>query len=238
MQQIIIDNLVVDVIRKDIKHMYFAVYPPNGRVRISAPRRMDDEAIRMAVASKLQWIKRHQTKFEGKERQPPLAYVSGESHYYQGQRYLLNVIYHKDPPKVVLRNSATLDLFVRTGSDAKKRERALIAWYRQQLKEAIPALIAKWEVIIGENVAEWGVKRMKTRWGSCNIKARRLWLNLELIKQPVHCLEYIIVHEMVHLRERLHNDRFKAYMDEFMPQWRRCQDELKETPLAYANFEY
>ena len=238
MQQIIIDNLVVDVIRKDIMHMYFAVYPPNGRVRVSAPRRMDDEAIRMAVASKLPWIKRHQTKFEGKERQPPLAYVSGESHYYQGQRYLLNVIYHKDPPKVVLRNSATLDLFVRTGSDAKKRERALIAWYRQQLKEAIPALIAKWEVIIGENVAEWGVKRMKTRWGSCNIKARRIWLNLELIKQPVHCLEYIIVHEMVHMLERLHNDRFVTHMDEFMPHWRRCQDELKETPLAYANFEY
>ncbi|MEE9513725.1 MAG: SprT family zinc-dependent metalloprotease [Anaerolineales bacterium] len=238
MQQIIINNLVVDVIRKDIKHVYFAVYPPNGRVRVSAPRRMDDEAIRMAVASKLPWIKRHQAKFEEQKRQPPLEYVSGERHYYQGQRYLLNVIYHKDPPKAVLRNSATLDLFVRTGSDAKKRERALIAWYRQQLKEAIPALIAKWEVIIGENVAEWGVKRMKTRWGSCNIKARRIWLNLELIKQPVHCLEYIIVHEMVHLRERLHNDRFKAYMDEFMPQWRRCQDELKETPLAYANFEY
>jgi predicted metal-dependent hydrolase len=238
MQQIIIGSLVINVIRKDIKHMYFAVYPPNGRVRVSAPRRMNDEAIRKAIASKLPWIKRHQAKFEGQERQTPLKYVSGESHLYQGQRYLLNVIYHKGPSKVALRDNATLDLFVRTGSDAKKRERALIAWYRQQLKMAIPPLIAKWEPIIGEDVADWGVKRMKTRWGSCNIKARRIWLNLELIKKPSCCLEYIIVHEMVHLLERLHNDRFVAHMDKFMPHWRRCQDELNIAPLANANLGY
>ncbi len=238
MRRIIIDNIVVDVIRKDIKHLYFAVYPPNGRVRVSAPRRMDDEAIRLAVISKLPWIKRHQAKFEGQERQPPLEYISGESHFYQGQCYVLNVIYHNDPSKVVIRDNATLDLFVRTGSDVSKRERALIAWYRQQLKEAIPPLLAKWEPIIGEDVAEWGVKRMKTRWGSCNIKARRIWLNLELIKKPGCCLEYIIVHEMVHLLERLHNDRFVTYMDEFMPRWRRCQDELNKAPLAYANLGY
>jgi len=235
MQQIKIDTLFVDVIRKDIKHVYFAVYPPNGRVRVSAPLRMDDEAVRKAVISKLPWIKRHQAKFEGQERQRPLEYVSGECHYFQGQLFSLNVIYRDGAPKVVIRSNATLDLFVRTGSDASKRERTLIIWYRQQLKDAIPPLIAKWEPIIGKEVAEWGVKRMKTRWGSCNIKARRIWLNLELIKKPVHCLEYIIVHEMVHLLERLHNDRFRAYMDEFVPQWRRCQDELDKTPLAYAN---
>ncbi len=188
------------------------------------------------MVSKLPWIKRHQARFEGRARPSPLEYISGENHYYQGQRYLLNIIYHNDPPKVVIRNDATLDLFVRTGSDVSKRERALIAWYRQQLKDAIPTLVAKWEVIIGEDVAEWGVKRMKTRWGSCNIKARRIWLNLELVKRPVYCLEYIIVHEMVHLLERLHSDRFVAYMDEFMPQWRRCQDELNKIPLANANF--
>jgi len=237
-RQIRIDNLVVDVIRKDIKHLYFAVYPPNGRVRVSAPLRMNDEAVRQAVISKLPWIKRHQAKFEGQERQRPLEYISGESHYYQGQRYLLKVIYHNGPPKVVIRDNAMLDLFVRTGSTAKKRERALMAWYRQQLKEAIPPLVTRWEIIIGEEVVEWGVKRMKTRWGSCNIKARRIWLNLELIKKPVHCLEYIIVHEMVHLLERLHNDRFVAYMDEFLPQWRRCQNELDKTPLAHANLGY
>ncbi len=237
-QQIEIENIVVDVTRKNIKHMYFTVYPPNGRVRVSAPRRFDDEAIRKAVTSKLPWIKRQQAKFEGWEKLSPLEYVSGENHYFQGQRYLLNVIYHDGPPNVVIHNNATLDLFVRIGSDAELRERALIAWYRQQLKEAIPPLIAKWETIIGEDVAEWGVKRMKTRWGSCNIKARRIWLNLELIKKPGCCLEYIIVHEMVHLLERLHNDRFVTYMDEFMPQWRRYQDELSKAPLAYAHLGY
>ena len=237
-QQIEIENIVVDVTRKNIKHMYFTVYPPNGRVRVSAPRRFNDEAIRKAVTAKLPWIKRQQAKFEEWEELKPLAYVSGENHYFQGQRYSLNVIYHDGPPNVVIHNNATLDLFVRIGSDAEKRERALIAWYRRQLKEAIPPLIAKWETIIGEDVAEWGVKRMKTRWGSCNIKARRIWLNLELIKKPACCLEYIIVHEMVHLLERLHNDRFVTYMDEFMPHWRQCQDELNKTLLAYSHLGY
>ena len=237
-QQITIDNIIVDVIRKDIKHMYFAVYPPNGTVRVSAPRRMDDKTVREAIASKLPWITRHQAKFQSQERQSPLEYVSGERHDYQGQRYLLKVIYQNAPPKVVIHDNATLELFVRSGSDARRRERALMAWYRLQLKKAIPPLIAKWEPIIGEEVAEWCVKRMKTRWGSCNIKARRIWLNLELIKKPVHCLEYIIVHEMVHLLERLHNDRFVAYMDDFMPEWRRSQKELKKQPLAYTNLGY
>ena len=237
-QQIKIDDLVVDVIRKEIKHLYFSVYPPNGRVRVSAPIRLDDEAVRLAVLSKLPWIKRQREKFEGRAKQSPLEYVSGESHYYQGQRYTLNVIDHNGRQKVAIHSNATLDLFIKTGSDAGKRERTLMAWYRRQLKEAIPPLIAKWADIIGEDVAEWGVKRMKTRWGSCNIKARRIWLNLELIKKPVLCLEYIIVHEMVHLLERLHNDRFTAYMDEFMPQWRRCQDELNKAPLADAKLGY
>jgi hypothetical protein len=150
----------------------------------------------------------------------------------------MNVIYHDAPPKVVIRNKATLDLFVRTGSDRAKREQVLVAWYRERLKEAIPPLIAKWEPIIGVDVADWGVKRMKTRWGSCTIEARRIWLNLELVKKPPQCMEYIVVHEMVHLLERLHNDRFVAYMDAFMPQWRLRRDELNAAPLAHEEWEY
>jgi len=194
MPQIKIDDLVVEVIRKDIKHVYFSVYPPNGRVRVSAPHRYDDEAIRLAVISKLPWIKRHQARFAGLQSRQKLEYVPGEHHEYQGHSYLLNVVYRHGPPGVRIHNNSTLDLLVRPGSDARKREQVLIAWYRQQLKVAIPPLITKWEGVIGEDVAEWGVKRMKTRWGSCNIKARRIWLNLELIKRPVYCLEYIIVH--------------------------------------------
>jgi len=238
MHQITVNGLVVDVVRKDIKNLHLAVYPPNGRVRVAAPLRVDDEAVRLAVISRMAWIKRHQAKFEGQERQPAGEYVSGESHYFQGRRYLLNVVYHDAPPKVIIRNKATLDLFVRTGSDTAKRERVLVAWYRKQLKEMIPPLIAKWEVIMGVQVAEWGVKRMKTRWGSCNIEAHRIWVNLALIKKPVHCLEYIIVHEMAHLLERLHNDRFTEHMDKFMPQWRFFREELNKAPLGHAAWDY
>jgi len=238
MHQITVNGLIVDVVRKDIKNLHLAVYPPNGRVRVSVPLRVDDEAVRLAVISRMVWIKRHQAKFEGQERQSAREYVSGESHYFQGRRYLLNVVYHDAPPKVIIRNKTTLDLFARTGSDMTKRERVLVEWYRQQLKDMIPPLVAKWEAIMGVKVAEWGVKRMKTRWGSCNIRAQRIWVNLTLIKKPVHCLEYIIVHEMTHLLERLHNDRFTEHMDKFMPQWRFYREELNKAPLGYAAWEY
>jgi predicted metal-dependent hydrolase len=238
MHRITVNGLVVDVVRKDIKNLHLAVYPPNGRVRVAAPLLVDDEAVRLAVISRLAWIKRQQSKFEGQERQSAREYVSRESHYYQGNRYLLNVVYHDAPPKVVVRNKTTLDLFVRTGSDRTQRERALLAWYRKQLKQMIPPLIAKWEAIIGVEVADWGVKQMKTRWGTCNIEARRIWLNLELVKKPAHCLEFIVVHEIVHLLERHHNDRFVAYLDNFMPQWRLLRDELNRAPLGHAEWEY
>ena len=238
MHQITVNDLVVDVVRKDIKNLHLAVYPPHGRVRVAAPLRIDDEAVRLAVISRLAWIKRQQAKFEGQERQSAREYVSGESHYFQGRRYLLNVIYHDAPPKVVIRNKTKLDLYARTGSDTVKRERVLLAWYRSQLKEMIPPLIAKWEFIIGAQVTEWGVKRMKTRWGTCNIAAGRIWLNLELAKKPAHCLEFIIVHEMAHLLERLHNDRFVAHMDRFMPQWRYFREELNGAPVGHPAWEY
>ena len=228
----------MDVVRKDIKNLHLAVYPPDGRVRVAVPLLVDDEAVRLAVISRLTWIRRQQTKFEKQERQSAREYVSGESHYYQGNRYLLNVIYRDGVPKVVVRNNTTIDLFVRPGSDTAQRERVMLAWYRRQLKQLVPPLIAKWEAIIGVEVAEWRVKQMKTRWGTCNPEAGRIWLNLELVKKPVACLEYIIVHEMVHLLERQHNDRFVAYMDKFMPQWRLVRDELNQAPLGHATWEY
>lgn len=231
-------ELVVDVVRKDIKNLHLAVYPPAGRVRVAAPLRMSDEAVRLAVISRLAWIKRQQAKFEGQERQSAREYVTGESHYFQGQRYRLNVVYHNKPPKVAFRNKITMDLFVRTGSDTAQRERVLLAWYRKQLKEAVPPLISKWEAILGVKVAECGVKQMKTKWGSCNKDARRIWLNLELAKKPVQCLEYIVVHEMVHLLERHHNDRFTKHMDKFMPQWRLFRSELNRGLLRHETWEY
>ena len=238
MRQIWVGELVVDVVRKDIKNLHLAVYPPDGRVRVAAPLRVDDEAVRLFTISKLAWIKRQRAKFEGQERQSAREFVSGESHYYRGRRYLLNVDYHDGPPCVTLRNNTTIDLVVRTGSDTAKRERVLLAWYRKQLKEAVPPLLARWEPIVGVDVADWGVKRMKTKWGTCNIEASRIWLNLELAKTSVRCLEYIVAHEMVHLLERNHTDRFTAHMDRFLPQWRLIRDELNRGPLAHETWEY
>jgi len=235
---ITVHGLVVEVVRKNIKHLHLAVYPPNGRVHVAAPLRVNDEAVRLAVISKLGWIKRQQAKFEGQERQSAREYVSGESHYFQGRRYRLNVIYHDGPPQVSIRNNTRLDLIARPGSDTWQRERVLLAWYRQQLKLLIPPFIAKWEAILGVTVAEWGVKQMKTKWGTCNIQARRIWLNLELIKKPKLCLEYVVVHELVHLLERKHNDRFAALMDQAMPQWRLHREELNHFPLNHADWEY
>jgi predicted metal-dependent hydrolase len=236
--QITVHGLVVDVVRKDIRNLHLAVYPPAGRIRVAAPLRVNDEAVRLLIISRLAWIKRQQEKFEGQERQSAREFVSGESHYYQGNRYLLNVMYHEGSPAVIIRNNKTMDLFVRPGSDTFERERMLNTWYRRRLKEEITPLIAKWEAIIGVKVAQWGVKRMKTRWGTCNIEARRIWLNLELIKKPVHCLEYIIVHEMIHLLERHHNERFSAYMNTFMPLWQYYREELNRAPLGHESWEY
>jgi predicted metal-dependent hydrolase len=235
--QITVNDLIVDVVRKNIKNLHLGVYPPAGRVRVAVPLHINDEAVRLFIISKLAWVKRQQAKFTSQERQSAREFISGESHYYQGRRYLLNVIYRNAPPTVTIRNNKILDLCVRTDSDTPDRERILTTWYRRQLKEEIPPLIAKWEPIIGVKVAAWGVKQMKTRWGTCNIEAQRIWLNLELIKKPIHCLEYVIVHEMVHLLERHHNARFTAYMNRFMPLWQHYREELNRTPLGHEEWE-
>ncbi len=164
--------------------------------------------------------------------------VTGESHYVEGHRYRLDVIEQGGPSSVKLRNNSTLELRVRAGIGREKREAIIHRWYRRRLRERIPELIAKWETLIGVRVADWGIKKMKTRWGTCNITARRIWLNLELAKKPSSCLEYIIVHEMVHFLEWHHNDRFREYMDKFMPQWRLLRDYLNQAPLAHEDWRY
>jgi len=226
-----IGSIEVDVIKKDIKNIHLSVYPPTGRVRIASPLAMENESIRLFAISKLDWIKKQQKDFQNQERQPKRLYVTGETHYFKGIRYLLNVIYHDVPPKVVLKNKKYLELYVRPDSSLEKREEVLIEWYRQQLKQQIPPLIEKWEQIMDLQVNDWGVKRMRTKWGTCNIEAKRIWLNLELAKKPERCLEYVIVHEMAHLMERHHNDRFVALLDRFFPQWRKVRGELNRMVL-------
>src|SRR3990172_3773988 len=238
MAQLNVNGLVVEVARKNIKNLHLAVYPPNGRVRVAAPLRVNDEAVRLAVISKLAWIKRQQVKFQEQERQSAREYVGGESHYFQGNRYRLNVVCHDKAGQVVVRNKKIIDLFVRPKSNTAQRERVMMDWYRVYLKHAIPPLITTLKKIIGVKVEEWGVKHMKTKWGTCNSEAKRIWLNLELAKKSHRCLEYIVVHEMVHLLERHHNDKFLHLMNKFMPQWRLHRAELNREPLAHVTWGY
>lgn len=238
MHQIEVNGLTVDVVRKKIKNLHLAVYPPIGRIRVAAPLLVDDEAVRLTVISRIAWIKRQQTKFEEQERQTAREYVSGESHYFQGARYLLNVIERDGPGQVLIRDKKHLDLYVRPQADIFQRERILHTRYRAHLRSAIPPLIAQWEDKIGVQVADWGIKHMKTKWGTCNIQARRIWINLELAKKSERCLEYIVVHELMHLLERQHNEHFLELMNHFMPPWRQYREELNRAPLAHEEWGY
>jgi predicted metal-dependent hydrolase len=214
------------------------VYPPNGRVRVAAPLAVSDAAVRLAVIGKLGWIRKQQAKFVAQPRQSEREMVSGESHYFLGRRYRLRVIEHHGATKVILRGNSSIDLYTRKGSRRHEREQVLQRWYRAQLKALILPLLHKWQPVLGVQVAGWGVKKMKTKWGSCNSNDRRIWLNLELAKKPVQCLEYIVFHEMVHLLERRHNDRFHALIDQFMPKWCLYREELNRSPLGHATWEY
>lgn len=237
-RHITVSGIKVEVVRKDIKNLHLGVYPPQGRVRVAAPLVISDEAVRLAVIDKLGWIKRQKAKFAEQPRQSQREMVNGESHYFLGQRYRLRVHEFDAPARVAVRGIASLDLFVRPGASAAQREAVLLRWYREQLKALIPPLLEKWQPIIGVQVKHWGIKKMKTKWGSCNPMAQRVWLNLELAKKPVLCLEYIVVHELVHLLERNHSDRFTALVDGFMPNWRVCRDTLNSGVLGHEVWGY
>lgn len=238
MKQITISNIKIDVVSKDIKNIHLGVYPPAGRVRIAAPLKMNDDAIRLFAISKLSWIKRNQQKYEGQERISPREYKHRESHYFRGKRYLLRITEKEAPPQVTLKNKTYIDLYVRPGTSTKKRHKVITEWYRAELKKRIPAIIEKWEEVLKIKVNEWQVKQMKTKWGSCNIEKKRIWLNLELAKKPEHCLEYIIVHEMIHFHERHHKDKFLYYMDTYLPNWKKFKTELNRLPASHADWNY
>jgi predicted metal-dependent hydrolase len=237
-QHIEIRGLPVEIVRKDIKNLHLGVYPPDGRVRVAAPLRLTDEAIRLAVITRLAWVRRQQAGFERQERQSEREMVSGENHYVQGRRYRLSVVEKNVPRSVATRKSTILEMRIPPGTARQAREVALHQWYRQRLRARLPELIQKWEPIVGVRVAECKIKRMRTRWGSCNPRANRIWVNLGLAKKTDSCLEYILVHEMVHLLERHHNNRFRDYMNRFMPQWRLYRDELNRSPLAHESWGY
>ncbi len=227
----------IEVEKKNIKNIHLSVYPPNGRVKISAPRRMDLDTIRIFAISKLNWIRKKQEIFKNQERETPREYLTNESHYFKGKRYLLKVIEHNASPKVVLKHSE-IELYIRPNTTIEKRKHILNEWYRSELKKIVPKFIEKWENKIGVKSNEFGIKRMRTRWGTCNTRAKRIWLNLELAKKPTECLEYIIIHELVHLLERSHNKKFVKYMNEFIPKWKFYKDELNKLPLIHTDWNY
>lgn len=202
---ITVGGLRVSVVRKAIRNLHLGVYPPDGRIRVAAPLALSDAAVRVAVIGKLSWIKRQRASFERQVRESKREMASGESHYYRGRRYRLQVVETDTRPRVELRGHHALLLHVRPGSTAEDRERILQRWYRERLRDLVPGLLDKWQDKLGVEAREWGIKRMKTKWGSCSPKARRIWLNLELVKKPASSLEYVLVHELAHLRVRIAN---------------------------------
>lgn len=230
-------DIAVDVVFKDIKNVHLGVYPPAGRVRISAPKRMSLDNIRVFAISKLAWIKQQQNKLREQVRETPREYLDRESHYVWGKRYLLKVVEADGTPEVELKHSRML-LRVRPGTNEEKMQDIVDQWYREQIKAVAPPLIAKWEALMGVTVDRVFVQKMKTKWGSCNPGKRHIRLNTDLAKKPRECLEYIVVHEMAHLLEPTHNTRFIALMERFMPSWPGRRDQLNQLPVRHEDWGY
>ncbi len=235
--QVNLGEIAVDVVFKDIKNIHLSIYPPDGKVRISAPLRMNIDTIRVFAITKLAWIRQQQKKLREQNRETPREYLNRESHYVWGKRYLLNVTEKDATPKIELSHNQ-IRLQVRPATSQERKQAIIEAWYRETIKDVIQSLIIKWEPIIGVKVERFFVQRMKTKWGSCSPAARSIRLNTDLAKKPPECLEYIVVHEMTHFLEPTHNNRFISLMDHFMPKWRFYKDELNKLPIRHETWAY
>lgn len=232
-----VGSLEVQAIKKDIKNMHLGVYPPTGRVRIAAPIRTTDDSMRLFIISKIPWIKKQKLKFEKQQRQTKREYVSGESHYFLGRRFLLNVIHTNDSPKIEIRKKTHLDLHIKPNTPTQKREKLLESFYREELKKHIPKFLNKWEKITGIKVNSVNIKKMKTKWGTSNPKDKKILVNLELAKNRLRCLDYVMLHEIIHLLEGKHNDKFYSLMDFYMPQWQQYRTELNNSVLGFFTWD-
>lgn len=228
MTVIAISDLSAEIEWKAIKNVHLTIYPPDARIHVSAPLSMTEDAVRLFLITKLPWIRLRVSQILDQNRQTPREYVSGENHYYKGQRYRLKVVYGDLPARVEVQGNEYLVLHVRENSLLERRAEILKEWYRMELKALLPALIAKWEGLLGVQVNKWEIKQMKTLWGSCNHRTRNVIFNLELIKKPLHCIEYIVVHELLHIRVRLHNEEFTTLLNRHFPNWKQLKEELNE----------
>jgi len=230
-QTIRVGDIAIAMTCKDIKHVHLSVYPPRGRVSLVAPTGTRLEVARAYAISKLGWIRDQQAKLRGQARETRRRFVTRESHYLWGRRYLLSVVEEDRKPFVRL-DHHRLTLTVRPGSAKAKREEVMHEWHKTLLHETVTTLIKKWEARLGVVVSGYFLQRMKTKWGGCNTQAGTIRLNTELVKKPKDLLEYVVVHEMVHLVERMHSERFQALMTKHYPAWRIARAELNELPLA------
>jgi len=238
MSQMQIGLISLQLYRKAIKNLHISVMPPDGRVRVSAPKSMTDTAIRMAVISRIPWIKKQQRDFVNQPRQSDREMISGECHYLWGRQYRLNVIERVGRHEIKVSGNKRLDLYICPGTTLANKKLVLMKFYRTEIKTHIDKILPTWQQRAGVEAAYCGVKKMKTKWGSCNIQAKRIWLNLDLAKKPIECLEYILLHELVHILERNHNECFRGHLDRLMPNWREKRNLLNSMPLAYENWVY
>ncbi len=230
-----ISGMRIELVRKDIRNLHLGVYPPAGRVRVAVPLAVSDDAVRLAVIGRLGWIRRQQARFQAQPRQSPREMVRGESHYYLGRRYRLVLADTSGRQSLSLQGATRMVLHAHPGADAASRWRVLERWYRRQLHELLAPLVEHWAATIGVAPPQWRVRWMKTKWGSCNPRAPRLWFNLGLVKVPADCIEYVVVHEMLHLVDRTHGARFVELLDAKLPDWRERRARLNALPLAETN---
>lgn len=229
-----ISDIQVELVRKDIKNLHLGVYPPAGRVRVAAPLALSDDAVRLAVIGRLGWIRRQRAKFQAQPRQSAREMLQGESHYYLGRRYRLVLAETRGRQTVSLQGGTRLTLHAHRGADAAARWRVLERWYRTQLHELLAPMVERWAVAIGVPAPPWRVRWMKTKWGSCNPRAPRLWFNLALVKVPPECIEYVVLHELLHLVDASHGERFIAALDAHLPDWRGLRAKLNAQSLTNA----
>ena len=220
-------GIKVDIIRKNIKNIHLVVYRSSGRVRVSMPKNISTKKVQEFISKRVEWIKKHLQIIESRPKIVAPQYQSDEMHYFFGEPYKLKIKFSNQKPFIRLEGDEMI-MTLRPGSDVDTREKVMREWYRNELKKRIPALIEKWENSLEVKVKEWNVKKMKTRWGTCNTRAARIWLSLELAKNPLRHLDYVILHEIAHLIERSHNARFKKILTENMANWREVQREMNK----------
>lgn len=233
-----IGGIDVEVNRRSIKNIHLSVLPPNGRVRLSVPSKTSEQAIRLAIVNKLAWIKKQQSDFAKQPRQSVREMANGECHYLWGQKYRLAIKEANGKFSVQAKGSNKLELAVSGSTTTDNKLKLLNRFYREQMQDSIAKMLPKWQKKLAVAPDSLGIKKMKTKWGSCNIQAKRIWLNLELAKKPIECMEFILVHELVHLHERHHNERFRSLMNKHMPNWKERRDLLNSLPLAYEDWSY